>query len=109
MATNFIQRGENLTIPAPAIVTNGEPVFAGSIRGIALHSAPMGMPVDVATGGVWELAKVAADDVSLGDAIYWDASASLATTTATDNVELGVAVAAAGTGMGTVSVRLASF
>lgn len=109
MATNFIQRGDNLTIPAPATVTSGAPVIAGEIVGIALGDAASGAAVDVATSGVFEIAKVAADDMALGDVIYWDDSAELATITATDNTKLGVAVAAAGTGTGAVNVRLSGF
>ena len=109
MATNFIQRGDNLTIPAPATVTSGAPVIAGEIVGIALGDAASGAAVDVATLGVFEIAKVAADDMSLGDVIYWNDSAELATITATDNTKLGVAVAAAGAGTGAVNVRLSGF
>lgn len=109
MATNFIQRGDNLTIPAPATVTSGAPAIAGEIVGIALGDAASGASVDVATAGVFEIAKVAADDMALGDVIYWDDSAELATITATDNTKLGVAVAAAGTGTGAVNVRLSGF
>jgi len=109
MATNFIQRGDNLTIPAPATVTSGAPVIAGEIVGIALGDAASGASVDVATSGVFEISKVAADDMALGDVIYWDDSAELATIAATDNTKLGVAVAAAGTGAGAVNVRLSGF
>jgi predicted RecA/RadA family phage recombinase len=109
MATNFIQRGDNLTIPAPATVTSGAPVIAGEIVGIALGDAASGLSVDVATSGVFEIAKVAADDMALGDVIYWDDSAELATLTATDNTTLGVAFVAAGTGTGAVNVRLSGF
>lgn len=109
MATNFIQRGDNLTIPAPATVTSGAPVIAGEIVGVALGDATSGATVDVATCGVFELSKVAADDMALGDVIYWDDSAELATITATDNTKLGVAVAAAGTDTGAVNVRLSGF
>lgn len=109
MATNFIQRGDNLTIPAPATMTSGAPVIAGEIVGIALGDAASGASVDVATSGVFEITKVAADDMALGDLIYWDDSAELATITATDNTKLGVAVAAAGTGTGAVNVRLSGF
>ena len=109
MATNFIQPGDNLTIPAPATVTSGAPIIAGEIVGIALGDAASGASVDVATSGVFELQKGAADDMGLGDVIYWDSSEGLATITATDNTKLGVAVAAAGTGTGAVRVRLSGF
>lgn len=109
MATNFIQNGNTLTIPAPATVAGGFPVIAGAIVGIALGDAVMGAPVDVTTGGVFELPKVAIDDVALGDIIYWDDVTELATLTATNNTKLGVAVAAAGASTGTVKVRMSGF
>lgn len=110
MATNYVQRGENLTITGPA-ATNGQPIFAGDIIGIALHSASAGQPVDLATTGVWELPKVAADDVALGAAIYWDAAASLATIDDASgaNAQVGVAVAAAIVNAANVKLRLKAF
>ncbi|RVT84551.1 DUF2190 family protein [Rhodobacteraceae bacterium CCMM004] len=108
MATNYVQRGENLTITGPA-ATGGEPVFEGAIVGVALHSALAGQPIDVATHGVWEMPKVAADEIGTGDVIYWDDSVSLATTTETGNNELGVAVAAAAVDAATVNVRIRAF
>ena len=111
MAKNFVQRGDFLTIPAPATVTSGAPVIAGEIVGIALGDAASGANVDVATRGVFEIAKVAVDDVSLGAEIFWDASAELATTDddSGSNTKLGIAAAAAGSSTGTVKVRLSDF
>ncbi|RWR12044.1 DUF2190 family protein [Paenirhodobacter populi] len=108
MATNFVQPGHNLTIPAPAAVLSGEPVTAGEIVGIALGDAAIGSPVDVATEGVWELPKVA-DAIILGEIVFWDATAKLATATATDNIKLGVAVADAAASTATVTIRLSGF
>lgn len=111
MATNFIQTGANLTIPAPAAVLSGEPVFAGEILGIALGDAASGASVDVATTGVFTLPKVAIDVVTLGAPVYWDAGAELATIDdATGaNPKLGVATEAAAGSTGIVKVRIASF
>ena len=113
MATNYIQRGDHITIAAPATVTSGSPVFAGEIAGIALGNAASGQPVDLATAGVFDLPKVAAEAVDLGDAIFWDVADALATLddddTGAGNPKLGVAVAAAGTGTGIVRVRLSGF
>ncbi|AXQ95684.1 DUF2190 family protein [Cereibacter azotoformans] len=106
---NFVQPGDTLTIPAPASVLSGQPVIAGEIVGIASGDAASGAAVDVATSGVFELPKVAADAVTLGAPIYWDAEAELATTTETDNIKLGVAVAAAAASTATVRVRLSGF
>lgn len=106
MATNYIQAGDTITITAPAAVASGGVVIAGSIAGIAQGDAAIGASVDVATCGVWELPKVAANAFNLGAAVYWDATAGLATSTASGNTKIGVAVEAAAASTGTVKVRL---
>ncbi|MDT8858019.1 DUF2190 family protein [Paracoccaceae bacterium Fryx2] len=105
----FVQAGSNLTIPAPAAVTSGGVVVAGSIIGIAAGSAAIGTPVDVVTTGVFELPKVGADVITLGDPLYFVAASKLVTVTPSGNTKIGVAVAAAGAGVATVPVRLSGF
>ena len=109
MANNFVQPGDVITIPAPAAVASGEPVIAGDIKGIAAGAAASGQPVDVNTSGVWDLSKVSANAFALGAKVYWDASAKLATSTASGNTLIGVAVAAAGASTASVRVRLSGF
>ncbi len=109
MATNFVQPGNVITIPAPAAIDSGAVVIVGSIIGVAAGGAASGADLDLHTGGVWYLPKVSADVFTLGAVVYWDAVASLATVTATDNIKIGVAVAAAGNGDATVKVRLSGF
>lgn len=107
MARNYVQPGDVLTIPAPAAVLSGGVVIAGDIKGIAQGDAAAGAPVDVATRGVWELPKVAANTFALGGKVYWDGTAGLATSTASGNTLLGAAVEAAPADTATVKVRLA--
>lgn len=109
MAYNFIQAGSALTIPAPAAVASGDVVQAGSIIGITAGSAAAGQPVDVIVTGVFQLPKVAANNITLGAPVYWDATAKLATTTASGNTKIGVAVEAAAASTGTVKLRLSGF
>lgn len=109
MAKNWIQPGDTITIPAPAAVASGEPVIAGDIIGIAAGAAASGQPVDVNTSGVWDLSKVSANAFALGAKVYWDATAKLATSTASGNTLIGVAVAAAGASTAAVRVRLSGF
>ena len=109
MATNYIQPGNILTIPAPAAVLSGGVVIAGDIKGIAQGDAITGAPVDVATRGVWELPKVAANSFALGAKVYWNATDALATTAASGNTLLGVAVETAPADAATVKVRLSGF
>jgi predicted RecA/RadA family phage recombinase len=108
MATNFVQAGSQITIPAPDLVSSGAVVIAGSIVGVALGGAASGQPVDVAVTGIWELPKVGAQTLSLGEPVYWDSTAELVTETATDNTRLGTVAKAAGNGVATVAVRLVS-
>lgn len=108
MATNLVSAGSHLTIPAPELVSSGAVVIAGSIVGVALGGAASGQPVDVAVTGIWELPKVGAQTLSLGEPVYWDSAADLVTETASGNTRLGTVAKAAGPGVATVAVRLVS-
>lgn len=103
---NFVQAGSNLTIPTPHAVTAGHGVKLGGIFGVAVGSAASGSTVDIATFGVYDLAKVTAETFAIGAAVYWDDSEGLVTSTATDNTKIGVAVAVAGNPSASVKVRL---
>jgi predicted RecA/RadA family phage recombinase len=108
MATNYVQKGDVLTFPAPATVASGEVVVAGALIGVAAGDAASGAPVDLETRGVWRLPKVSADTIDLGQIVYFDATAKLVTEDSASgaNPRLGVAVAAAGNGVGFVNVKL---
>ncbi|MET4684883.1 DUF2190 family protein [Brevundimonas faecalis] len=109
MATNHVQRGKTLTIPAPVAVQSGGVVVAGAIIGVAQGDAEAGALVDVQVDEVWDLPKVAALAIGLGDVVYWDAAAGLANKTSAGNTKLGVATQAAANPSGTVRVRLSGF
>lgn len=103
---NFVQPGENITVTADAAATSGAGVLVDNLFGIASGDADIGEPLVLVTQGVFEMPKVAADDMSAGAAVYWDDGNGVVTVTATDNTKVGVAVSAAGNGAGTVRVRL---
>ncbi|WP_353641371.1 DUF2190 family protein [Mesorhizobium sp. WSM2239] len=103
---NFVQKGENLTVTAPYAVSSGDGVLKGSIFGVAAGDAESGAEVDLVTVGVFKLPKVSTDVMAVGDVVYWDDTAKLVTTTATDNTMIGVSVATAGNPSGTTDVRL---
>ena len=103
---NHVQPGRTLTIPAPAAVVSGGVVVAGQIIGVANGSAAEGDPVDVDVEGVFSLPKVAALAIDVGDLVYWDSTAGLATKTATGNKKLGYATEAAANPSASVNVRL---
>lgn len=107
MAKNFIQKGDVLTVTAPANVASGEGVLVGNIFGIAQFSALSGEPVEIATTGVFEHAKTSAQAwATVGLEIYWDAGAGKLTTTASTNKLVGVNVATAENPSETGLVRL---
>lgn len=106
MATNYVQKGDILTIPAPANVLSGAGVVVGSIFGIAQGDALSGAPMDLATTGVFTLAKVSALAIAVGDVVYFDNATKLVNKTASGNTRIGLAVTAAANPSATVQVRL---
>lgn len=106
---NFSQPGVNITVAAPVGgVTSGQLVIVGSLIGVASTTQAAGANVEIATTGVYELPKVAADDIAVGDLLYWDSAQSkLTRIPATGSKPLvGVAVKAAGAGATTVRCKL---
>lgn len=105
MATNFIQNGDNLTVPAPANVSSGDGVELGVLFGVATTDALSGEDVVIATKGVFELPKTSAQAWTVGAAIYWTGTAATTATTA-GNLLIGVAAAVAANPSATGLVRL---
>jgi predicted RecA/RadA family phage recombinase len=104
---NFIQRGETLTLIAPAAVASGDMVKVGQIHGVAVASAANGAEVEVVTIGVFELPKKPAEAINQGDLVYWDnANTYLTKTSAVGLTLVGVATASALAAATTVEARL---
>jgi len=95
MAKNYIQAGDHLTIPAPADSASGTPVLAGSIFGVSEHDAATGEPLTIARTGVFTLPKATGQAWTVGAKVYWDATNSVITTTASGNTLVGAIVEAA--------------
>lgn len=107
MATNFIQNGDHLTVPAPANVDSGFGVVVGVIFGVATTDALAGADVVIARCGVYELPKTSAQAWTVGQAIYWDPTPGEATTATTaGNLFIGAAAAAASNPSSTGAVLL---
>ena len=103
---NYVQAGGTLTVPAPYDLDSGDMAVIGSIFGVAAIDAATGDDVQISTGGVFALPKVAALAVAVGDKVYFDAAAKLVTKTAAANTLIGVAVTAAANPSASVNVRL---
>lgn len=103
---NYVQRGDTLTLIAPADVSSGDVVEVGNIIGVANGDALTGEAVDVDTVGVFELPKVSALAIGAGAAVYYDDATGLVNTTSSGNTKLGVAITAAANPSAAVKVRL---
>lgn len=103
---NYIQPGENLTLPAPYAVAAGEGCQIGAIFGVVAGDALEDEDCDLVTKGVFNLSKVTANVFAIGAAAYWDNTAKLITSTSSGNTRVGAAVAAAGNGDATADIRL---
>lgn len=104
---NFIQAGDVISVTAPAAVLSGAGVKVGVLFGVAQAAAESGAPVEIATRGVFELAKTSAQAWTEGAAIYYIPGSGLCTTaTTTGNLLVGVAVAVAANPSATGLVRL---
>ncbi len=103
---NFIQKGDAITVAAPADVSSGDGVLLNALFGVASGDALTGADVVLATTGVFYLPKVTADNLTLGKRVYWNAATGEATATVSSNKLIGVAVAAAAAATTTVKVRL---
>lgn len=92
---NFIQPGDRLTITAaPYAVSAGQGLQMGSIFGVAIATALISAPVEVATKGVFNLTKTAAQAWTQGQPLYWDNAARAVTTTVGTNKLIGYAATA---------------
>lgn len=106
MAKNYVQTGDNITVPAPTNVTSGSGVLIGALFGVAQFSSLSGEDVVIATRGVHTLPKTSALAIAIGDKVYWDAANGVVNKTATGNTLIGAAVSAAANPSATVDVRL---
>lgn len=99
MAQNYIQPGNVLEVVAPSGgYTTGQAAKIGSLVLIALGSAAQGSPCEMATGGIWQVTKVAGTAWVTGDKLYWDDTAKNFTKTTTSNTAAGYAAADATSG-----------
>lgn len=91
---NFIQKGDTISVIAPAALASGQGVLVGALFGVATNAAAQGASVEIKRTGVFELPAVTADTGALGAKIYWDNTARKLTTTATNNTLVGCLAAA---------------
>ncbi len=105
MATNYVQDGKVLNYTAGANITSGSFVLVGVIGAVATTDIANGKVGAVQICGVFSIPK-ASGAVTQGAKLYWDATNSVLTTTASGNTIVGVAAEAAASGDATVKILL---
>lgn len=103
----YVQRGEALDFAnsSGSKINAGDVVVLGTRIGVAGGDIANGETGAVHVVGVFEFPK-ASGAITLGAAVYWDATNSKITTTSTSNTLAGFAVAAAASGDETVLVKI---
>lgn len=94
---NHVQKGEILDLVLGADVSSGDVVVSGSLVGIATTDGLNGETIAVAMSGVYELTK-ASVAITSGAKLYYSATNSNVTTSATGNIFIGFATKAYVTG-----------
>ncbi len=105
---NYVSKGDNITVAAPAALNSGDGVLVGSLFGVASRTVASGAKVAIVVEGVFTLPKVGSQAWTVGAKVYWDATNKRCTTVATGNTLIGVATAAVAGGANdtTGTVRL---
>lgn len=103
----YFQRGEALdyTNAGSAKIEAGDVIVLGTKIGIAGCDIAVGAVGSVHVEGVFRFAK-ATGAVTIGAAVYWDATNENITTTSTSNILAGYAAAAAASADTTVLVKI---
>ena len=94
MIAKYVQKGEAIDYRPTTAVAAGDVVVLGKLVGIARLDIAADTLGSLAVVGCYDVAK-ATGAVTVGAAVYWDATNSQATTTATGNPYLGKAILAA--------------
>lgn len=97
---NYLQLGDNITLPAPYDVASGAGALIGSIFGVASTTEVSGADCVFVRVGVFTLPKPGSQAWTVGAKVYWDNSAKNVTTTSSANTLIGAAAAAVGAGAG---------
>ncbi|MGB3068447.1 MAG: capsid cement protein [Ottowia sp.] len=103
---NFVQRGDVITVLAPATVGSGDGVLANDLFGVASHAAASGASLELVVVGVVTLPALGTDTGAVGVKVYWDTGNSRLTTTVGTNKLVGVLAAAKGASETVATIRL---
>ena len=110
---NLVQNGKRINVTLAAAINSGDGLQIGDMLGVASVDGAIGDNIAFATVGVYRMPKVAADAISAGDVINWDASegsaggvTNQAAASAGDVTACGVAWEDAGAATTEVAIKL---
>lgn len=104
----FVQTGDNIDYTAASDIEYMDVVKLTDRIGVALEAIASGDTGTVTLTGVFDLpaATGSGNDLTVGEKVYWDATNSVITPTATDNTFAGYTVAAKAAAGATARVRI---
>lgn len=106
MTTKYVMSGGVIDYVAGSAVTSGQVLLIGVRVGVALAAIASGATGAVRMLGIFTIAKLSSDVVTVGAALYWDNTNSRMTLTSAGNTLAGFATAAAGNGVTTVEISI---
>lgn len=94
---NYIQLGDNITLPAPYDVASGAGALIGSIFGVASTAQLSGEDTSFVRVGVFTLPKATGEawSASAPPKVYWDNTNKRCTTTSAGNTLIGAGASGA--------------
>lgn len=108
MTRNYIQPGKVIEATAPSGgITAGVGLQVGAREfGVALETKAAGETVQLATEGIFTMAKTSALVITRGDLLYWDATNKVVNKTTSSQIAVGIAHTGAANPSATVQMRL---
>lgn len=102
MASNFVQPGDTLVLPAPTGGTVSGSVYRiGQLVLVALETKAQTLPCAFARRGIFTVTKVGSQAWAVGTLVFWDNGNSRFTTTSAGGLTLcGVCASVVGSGAG---------
>jgi len=103
---NFIQPGDVIEVTAPTALSSGDGFIVGSLFLVAQGDAGSGDQLNGGVEGVYEVAKLSTDAMSVGDKVNWDDTAKELKLAAGDLDGVATVVSAAIASTTVVKVKL---
>ncbi len=98
--------GYELDFTAGAALTGGDGLLLGDLFGVVKATVGSGLPAVLILTGIHNLPKTAADDISVGELLYWNNGAGEVTVSSSGNHLIGASTVARAAATTSCDVRL---